>query len=70
MSLAYVTYTCTSLFIIEGTQERNSNKAALWWQEAKQRPWRGATYLLAHHGLLSLLSSRTQDRPAEVPINH
>ena len=26
-----------------------------------QRPWRGAAYWLAPHGLLSLLSYRTQD---------
>jgi hypothetical protein len=26
-----------------------------------QRPWRGAAYWLVHHGLLSLLSCRTQD---------
>lgn len=30
-------------------------------QVLKQRPWRGALYWLAPHGLLSLLSNTTQD---------
>ena len=54
-------YTSTSLFIIKGSQDRNSNRARTWRQELTQRPWRGATYWLAPHGLLSLLSYRTQD---------
>ena len=31
-------------------------RAGTWKQELMQTPWRGAAYLLAHHGLLSLLS--------------
>ena len=34
-------------------------KAGTWRQELKQRPWRGAAYWLALHGLLSLLSYKT-----------
>jgi hypothetical protein len=30
-------------------------------QELMQRPWRGVTYWLASHGLVSLLSYRTRD---------
>jgi hypothetical protein len=37
-------------------------------QELMQRPWRDAAYWLAPHGLLSLLSYRTQDhQPRLVP---
>jgi hypothetical protein len=32
-----------------------------WRQELMQRPWRGAAFWLAPHGLLSLLSYRIQD---------
>ena len=46
---------------MEGSQSRNSNKAGTWRQELMQKLWRGATYQLAPHGLLRLLSYRTQD---------
>jgi hypothetical protein len=57
----YLAYTSISLFIIKERQDRNSNRAGNWRQELMQRPWRGAGYWLALHGLFSLLSYRTQD---------
>jgi uncharacterized protein Veg len=42
----YLAYTYTSLFIIEGGQDRNSSRAGAWRQELMQRPWRGAADLL------------------------
>ena len=57
----YVAHTSTSLFIIEGSQDRNSNRAGTWRQELMQRPWRGAAHWLALHGLLNLISYKTQD---------
>ena len=56
----YLAYTSILLFITEGSQDRNSNKAGTWRQELMQRPWKGAAYWLAPHGLLSLLSNRPQ----------
>jgi hypothetical protein len=57
----------TSQFIIQGSQDRNSNRAGSWRQELMRRPWR---VLLA--GLLScllgLLSYRTQNhQPKATP---
>jgi hypothetical protein len=49
------------LFITKGNQDWNSSKAETWRQELMQRPWRGAAYWLAPHGLLGLLSYRTQN---------
>jgi hypothetical protein len=49
---AYSAYTSISLFIIEGSQGRNSNGAGAWRQELMLRPWRNAAYWLAPHGLL------------------
>ena len=67
----YLTYILTSLFIIEGSQDRNLNRAGTWGQELMQRPWTGAAYLLAPHGLLSLLSYRTQDhQPRDGPTHN
>jgi hypothetical protein len=37
-----VAYTSTALFIIEGSQDRNSNRTGTWRQELMQRPWSGA----------------------------
>ena len=53
-------YTLTALFIIAVSQVRNSNRVGIWRQELKQRLWRGTAHWLAPHGLLSLLSYRTQ----------
>jgi hypothetical protein len=41
-------------FIIEGSQDRNSNMAGTWRQELMQRPWRDVAYWLASLGLLNL----------------
>jgi len=45
----YSAYTSISLFIIEGSQDRNSNRSGSWKQELMWKPWR---VLLT--GLLSL----------------
>ena len=37
-----------------------SGQAETWRQGLMQRPWKGAAYWLARHGLLSLLSYRTR----------
>ena len=41
---AYVAYTSTSLFIIKGSQDRNSSRADTWRQKLMQRPQRDAAY--------------------------
>lgn len=38
-----------------------SVRAETWRKEPLKKPWRSATYWLAHHVLLSLLSYGTQD---------
>jgi hypothetical protein len=43
----YLAYTSMSLFIIEGSQDRNSNMAGTWSQELMHRSWRDAVYWLA-----------------------
>ena len=55
----YLAYTYTSLFIIEGGQDRNSSRAGAWRQELMQRPWRSAAYCLVLHGSLNLPRSDT-----------
>jgi hypothetical protein len=53
---------------ISSSLDRNSNRLGMWEQELVQRPWRGATYWLDPHGLLSLLFYRTQElRCPETP---
>jgi hypothetical protein len=52
----YLAYTSTSLFIIERSQDRHSDKAEIWRQELLQTPQRDATFWLAPHGFFSLLS--------------
>jgi hypothetical protein len=47
----YLVYTTDSS--TEGSQGRNSSRPGTWRQELMQRPWRGAAYWLAPHGLLS-----------------
>jgi hypothetical protein len=49
--------------------DRNSNRAGTWRQELMQRPWSMLPTGLFPHGLLSLLSYRTQDhQPRDSPI--
>ena len=43
----YFTHTSTSLFITEGSQDRNSNREVTWRQELIQRPGKSPTYGLA-----------------------
>jgi hypothetical protein len=59
----YLAYTSIILYIIEGRQNRNSNREGSWRQALMQRPWNGGVLLiwLAPHSLLSLLSYKTQD---------
>ena len=49
------------LFITTGTQGRKSNLSGTSFKELMQIPWRNAAYWLALHGLLNLLSYKTQD---------
>ena len=53
--MVYLAYTSTSLFITEGSQDRNSSRAGTWRQELLQRLWRDAAYWLVHYGLLVFL---------------
>ena len=66
----YLAYTSTLLFITEGSQDRHSNRVGSWRQERMQRPWRGAAYWLAPHGLLSPPSYRIQDHLARECTTH
>lgn len=52
----------------EGSQGSNSNWAGICKQELIQRPWGIDTYWLATHGLLSLLSFRSQDQQPTVAL--
>jgi hypothetical protein len=38
--------------ITEGSQGRNPSRAGTWRQELMQRPWKRATYWLAHIGFI------------------
>jgi len=62
----YSAYTSTLLFITKGSQDWNSSRK----QELMQRPWRDVTYWLAFHGLLSLLSYRTQNNQPRDGTTH
>jgi hypothetical protein len=66
----YLAYISILLFIIEVSQDGNSNRAGTWRQELMQKPWRGAAYWLAPHGLFSLLSYRTQDHQSRDGPTH
>jgi len=66
----YLAYVSTLLFITKGSQDRNSHRAGTWRQELMQRPCRDAAYWLAPHGLLSLLSCRTQDHQPRDGCTH
>ena len=41
----YLAYTSTLLFITEGSQDRNSNRAGTWRQELMEGPCRGTCFL-------------------------
>jgi hypothetical protein len=62
----YFTHGSILQFIIKSCKGRNSHRAGTWRQELMQRPWgwRGCCLMLAHHGLLSLLSCKTQNYPS------
>jgi hypothetical protein len=57
----YSAYTSMLLFIIEGSQDRNSHREGTRRQDLMQRSWKGTAYWLVFPGLLSVLSYRTQD---------
>ena len=59
-------YTSTSQFIIKGSQDRISSRTGTWKQELMQRPWSST----ASRGLLSPLSSRTQDHLLRAGHSH
>ena len=64
----YLTYTCTSLFIIQRSQDRNSNRAGTWRQASMQRLWKGTSYCLVPHGFLScFLIEATTTSPGMAP---
>jgi hypothetical protein len=56
----YLAYTSILLLIIKGSQD-GTQTAGVWRQELAQRLSKGTAYWLVPHGLLSLLSYRTQD---------
>jgi hypothetical protein len=57
----HLAYTSILLFIIKGSQDRNSNQAETWKQELMQRPWRDGAYWLAPMACSAffLIESRT-----------
>lgn len=59
----FSTYISVSLFVIGGSQVRNSSRPESWRQGLMQKTWRNAPYCLDPRGLLSLLFYRTQDHP-------
>jgi len=61
----YLAYTSILLFIVEGSQDRNLNRAGTWRQMLTQRAYSRAAYWLSNHGLLSLLSYRTNGQSAQ-----
>ena len=63
-----MTFVFISLFIIKGSQDRNSSRAGTWRKDAEAME--GAAYWLAPHGLLSLLSYRTQDHQPKDGTTH
>ena len=63
-------YTSMSLFIIEGSQGRNSTTTESWKQELMSRQWRDASYWLAPSDLLSLHSYKTKDHKPRIGPTH
>ena len=66
----YLAYNCISLIWHEGSRDRNSSRGGTWRQELMQTLWTGTAHWLAPHGLLSLLSYRTQDHQARDGTTH
>ena len=67
----FMAYTSTLLFITKISKNTKSSRAGTWRQDLIQRPWRSADYCLALHGLLSLLSYRTQNhQPSDVTTHN
>jgi hypothetical protein len=56
--LAYISI---SLFIIEGSWNRNSSRAEAWKQELMQWPWRSASYWLAQSAFLTKANHEARD---------
>ena len=67
---AYLAYACVSLFILKGSQDRNSNRGGPWLEELMQKPWRNTVYWLAHFGLFNLLPYNAQDYQHRDAIVH
>lgn len=57
----YLASTSTLIFILEGSQDRNSSKTKTCREELMQRHQEGSCWLACSHGLLSHLSERIQD---------
>lgn len=51
----YLVFASTPLFIIEGSQDRESNSVGTWKQELMLRPWRSSAYWLAAMSMLTCL---------------
>lgn len=56
-------YNSTSLFIVKGSQGRESNSEGTWRGELVQRSWRDAAYWITPLDLLSMISFRTYEGP-------
>lgn len=67
---AYLPNASILLLIIEGSQDKNSNRAGTRRQELVQRPQRSTTYWLVLHGLLRVLFYRTQDHQPRSGTTH
>ena len=69
--IIWLTLQHCSLFITEGSQDRNSSRAGSWKQELMKRSWMDAAYWLLSHDLLKPPSYRTQDQqPRDGTIHH
>jgi hypothetical protein len=54
----------SSLEEVGRIQNRNLRRTEFWKQELMQKLWRGVTYKFVSHGLLILLSPKTQNYPS------
>lgn len=65
----YSAYASTSLSIVEGSQNRNSDRAGTWKQELMQRPWSVLTDLLPMaYSAYFLIEPRTTNTGVALPI--